>query len=284
MYRLAAKGFSPSSLSLYIRNPIDFYNQKLLGVKDDIILEEAVAANTFGSIIHNTLEAFYKPFIGKVLQPSMLTELKPKIDKTVAYYFNEIYKEGDISQGLNLISFEIAKRYISNFLSYELACINNGDEIIIEAVESKMAIAIDIPELQTPIQLIGTIDRIDRCNGTRRIIDYKTSQVSQSELELVNWDDITNDYDAHSKSFQIMTYAYMLNAQTPFTTPVEAGIISFKNLKSGLLKFAKKDKPGAYAQKTTVLSSDLLALYENELKKLILELFNPDIDINEKEV
>jgi len=281
---VAAKGFSPSSLSQYIRNPIDFYNQKLLGVKEDVILEETVAANTFGSIIHNTLEAFYKPFIGQVLQPSMLTELKPKIDRTVAYYFNEVYKEGDISQGLNLISFEIAKRYISNFLSYELACINKGDEIIIEAVESKMAVAIDIPELQTPIQLIGTIDRIDRCNGTRRIIDYKTSQVSQSELELVNWDDITKDYKAHSKSFQIMTYAYMLNAQTPFTTPVEAGIISFKNLKSGLLKFAKKDKPGSYAQKTTVLSSDLLARYENELKKLILELFNPDIDITEKEV
>lgn len=281
---VAAKGFSPSSLSQYIRNPIDFYNQKLLGVKEDVILEETVAANTFGSIIHNTLEAFYKPFIGQVLQPSMLTELKPKIDRTVAYYFNEVYKEGDISQGLNLISFEIAKRYISNFLSYELACINKGDEIIIEAVESKMAVAIDIPELQTPIQLIGTIDRIDRCNGTRRIIDYKTSQVSQSELELVNWDDITKDYKAHSKSFQIMTYAYMLNAQTPFTTPVEAGIISFKNLKSGLLKFAKKDKPGSYAQKTTVLSSDLLARYENELKKLILELFNLDIDITEKEV
>ena len=281
---VAAKGVSPSSLSQYIRNPIDFYNQKLLGVKEDVILEETVAANTFGSIIHNTLEAFYKPFIGQVLQPSMLTELKPKIDRTVAYYFNEVYKEGDISQGLNLISFEIAKRYISNFLSYELACINKGDEIIIEAVESKMAVAIDIPELQTPIQLIGTIDRIDRCNGTRRIIDYKTSQVSQSELELVNWDDITKDYKAHSKSFQIMTYAYVLNAQTPFTTPVEAGIISFKNLKSGLLKFAKKDKPGSYAQKTTVLSSDLLVRYEYELKSLILELFNPDINITEKEV
>ena len=28
-------------------------------------------------------------------------------------------------------------------------------------------------------------------NGTQRIIDYKTSQVSQSELELVNWEDLT---------------------------------------------------------------------------------------------
>tara|TARA_B110001469_G_scaffold18847_1_gene19347 strand:+ start:10653 stop:13409 length:2757 start_codon:yes stop_codon:yes gene_type:complete len=281
---VAAKGFSPSSLSQYIRNPIDFYNQKILGVKADILLEETVAANTFGSIIHNTLEAFYKPFIGQILEPAMLMGLKPKIDATVTYYFKELYKEGDITQGLNLISFEIAKRYVSNFLNYELACINKGDEIIIEAIESKMAVAIDIPELQTPIQLIGTIDRIDVCNGTRRIIDYKTSQVSQSEMELVHWDDITSDYKAHSKSFQIMTYAYMLNTEAPFTTPVEAGIISFKNLKSGLLKFAKKDKLGAYAQKTTLLSTDLLVRYEHELKTLILELFNPEIDIIEKEV
>ena len=137
----------------------------------------------------------------------MLTELNPKIDSTVAHYFNEIYKECDISQGLNLISFEIAKRYISNFLSYELACINKGDEIIIEAIESKMAVAIDIPELQTPIQLIGTIDRIDMCNGTRRIIDYKTTQVSRSDMELVNWDDIQKDNNTHRKRCQIMTKA-----------------------------------------------------------------------------
>jgi hypothetical protein len=145
-------------------------------------------------------------------------------------------------------------------------------------------VATDIPELQTPVQLIGTIDRVDTCNGTQRIIDYKTSQVSQSELELVNWEDLTSDYKAYSKSFQILTYAYMINTQAPFTTAVEAGIISFKNLKSGLLKFAKKDKPGAYAQKTTLLSIETLENYELELKKLILELFNQDIDFIEKEV
>ena len=281
---VAAKGFSPSSLSQYIRNPIDFYNQKILGVKDETLLEETVAANTFGSIVHNTLEAFYKPLIGKVLEPFMLTELKPKIDTTVTNYFKELYREGDITHGPNLISFEIAKRYVSNFLAYELACINKGDEIIIEAIESKMNVSLDIPELKIPIQLIGTIDRIDICNGIRRIIDYKTSKVSQSELELVHWGDITRDYKAYSKSFQIMTYAFMLNTEAVFTTPVEAGIISFKNLKSGLLKFAKKDKPGAHAQKTTLLSTELLDHYEQELKTLILELFNPDIDIIEKEV
>ena len=281
---VAAKGFSPSSLSQYIRNPIDFYNQKILGVKDETLLEETVAANTFGSIVHNTLEAFYKPLIGKVLEPFMLTELKPKIDTTVTHYFKELYREGDITHGPNLISFEIAKRYVSNLLAYELECINKGDEIIIEAIELKMNVSLDIAELKIPIQLIGTIDRIDVCNGIRRIIDYKTSKVSQSELELVHWEDITSDYKAYSKSFQIMTYAFMLNTEAVFTTPVEAGIISFKNLKSGLLKFAKKDKSGAHAQKTTLLSTELLDHYEQELKTLILELFNTDIDIIEKEV
>jgi len=281
---VAAKGFSPSSLSQYIRNPIDFYNQKILGVKVESNLEETIAANTFGSIIHNTLDAFYTPLIGAVLTTEIISNLKLKIEPTVTHYFKALYKEGDITQGLNLISFEIAKRYVSNFLNYELACINNGDHIKIEAVELKIESSIDIPELQTPIQLIGTIDRIDTCNGVQRIIDYKTSQVSQTELELVNWEDLTSDYKAHSKCFQILTYAYMLNQQTRFSTPVEAGVISFKNLKSGLLKFAKKDKPGSYAKKTTLVTPETLESYERELKSLILELFNLDIDIIEKDV
>ena len=67
-----------------------------------------------------------------------------------------------------------------------------------------------------------------------------------------------------------------LTSKRPFIGPVEAGIISFKNLKSGLLKFAKKDKPGAYAKKITQLSTQTMESYEQELKNLILELFDPE--------
>jgi hypothetical protein len=281
---IASKGFSPSSLSQYIRNPIDFYNQKILGIKVENSLEETVAANTFGSIIHNTLEDFYKPLVGSVLDIRMINDLKTKIQPTVLHHFRELYKDGDITQGSNLISFEVAKRYIFNFLEHEQACINNGDKIKIEAIESKIKATVMIPELAFPIQITGTIDRLDSCNGTQRIIDYKTSQVSLTELELVNWEDISSDYKAFSKSFQILTYAYMLNQQSPFIGPVEAGIISFKNLKSGFLKFAKKDKHGAYAQKITQLSPQIIESYEVELRKLILELFDSKVDFIEKEV
>ena len=40
--------------------------------------------------------------------------------------------------------------------------------------------------------------------------------------------------------------------------PVEAGIISFKNLKSGFLKFAKKDQVGAYAKKDALITQETL--------------------------
>ena len=281
---VASKGFSPSSLSQYIRNPIDFYNKKILGIKVENSTQETIAANTFGSIIHNTLEDLYRPLIGTVLNAQIINDLHSKTEPTVIHHFRELYKEGDITEGSNLISFEVSKRYIFNFLEHELACINNGDEIKIEAIESKIRVAVMFPELPFPIQLNGTIDRVDSCNGTQRIIDYKTSQVSKSDLELVNWEDLTQDYKAFSKSFQVLTYAYMLNNQATFTSEVEAGIISFKNLKSGFLRFAKKDRPGARAQKITQLSSQIIESYEVELKKLILELFDPKVDFIEKEV
>jgi len=65
--------------------------------------------------------------------------------------------------------------------------------------------------------------------------------------------------------------------------PVEAGIISFKNLKEGFLKFAKKES--AFSRtKNALITDDTLIDFELELKKLILEICNPNINFTEKEV
>ncbi|RZV58155.1 MAG: PD-(D/E)XK nuclease family protein, partial [Flavobacteriaceae bacterium] len=58
---LAKKGFSPSALTSYIRNPLDFYFNKVLQINSFDDIEETVATNTFGTIIHNSLEELYKP-------------------------------------------------------------------------------------------------------------------------------------------------------------------------------------------------------------------------------
>ena len=66
---IVKSGLSPSSLTNYIRNPIDFYYQKVLKIKEYDDVEETIAANTLGTVVHNTLEDFYKPLEGEFLKP-----------------------------------------------------------------------------------------------------------------------------------------------------------------------------------------------------------------------
>lgn len=283
LVQLAKEGFSPSSLTNYIRNPIDFYYQKILKIKEHNEVEETVAANTLGTVVHNTLEDFYKPLIGQTLTVDLIKQLKLKISDKVTYHFQNEYKEGDINTGKNLIIFEIAKRYVSNFLDYELKSINAGDIIKIIAIEADNTVSVDIPELDFPVILKGKVDRVDECNGITRIIDYKTGSVQQNQVEIVNWEDITTDYKKYSKSFQILSYAFMMQKSNMSNLPFEAGIISFKNLSSGFLKFAKKESSHA-KQKNAIITEETIETFKLELKKLILEICNPNIDFIEKEV
>ena len=284
LIKLAAQGFSPSSLTSYIRNPIDFYNQKILKIKEHNDVEETVAANTLGTVVHNTLEDFYQPLIGEFLSVDIIQNLKPKIESRVSFHFKKEYKEGDITKGKNLIIFEIAKRYVSNFLDLEIKTLNSGNEIKIIAIEADNDILINIPELDFPVRIKGKVDRVDQCNGITRIIDYKTGSVQQNQVEIINWEDLNTDYKKYSKSFQVLTYAYMMHQSKEISLPIEAGIISFKNLSSGFLKFTKKDKPGGYAKKDILISQETIDHFYVELKNTILEICNPSIDFIEKEI
>ena len=278
---LAKKGLSPSSLTNYIRNPLDFYYQKVLGIREKELVEETVAANTLGTVVHETLKDLYLPLLGQYLSVDLIESIKSKIEALVKKHFQLVYKEGDLRKGKNLIIFEIAKRYVFNFLNTEINDLKNGNTIKVLHVEIDVDTQIQIEDLGFSVTLNGQIDRIDQYNDTLRIIDYKTGNVQSNKVEIINWEDLTTDYDKYSKSFQVLMYAYILNANKPFTQPVEAGVISFKNLSSGFLKFGKKEKQ--YGKKDTAITQDILESFSVELKKLILEIFNPVIDFIEKD-
>jgi len=277
----ANKGFSPSSLTNYIRNPIDFYHEKILNINTQNEIEETVAANTLGTVVHNTLEFLYKPLENKYLTESILNEMKSKITNQVTYFFKEEYKLGNITTGKNLIIFEIAKRYVLNFINEEIKTIKAGHSIkilLIEADDNKLAI--NIPELNYPIFLRGKVDRVDEFNGMTRIVDYKSGTVKQEDLNLEHWEAITSDYKKYSKSFQVLCYALMLKNNSVINFPIEAGIISFKNLKGGFLKFTKKES----RNKETLITLETLGAFEEALKKLIKEICDINIPFKENTV
>ncbi len=279
--RLAEKGFSPSSLTNYIRNPMDFYLDKILGISKFEDVEENVALNTLGTVIHNTLEDFYAPFVGRFITIKDVQQMKQQIHDTVNLHFKKEYKSGDITKGKNLIIYEIAKRYVTNFLNLEITDLKQGNAIKIIAVEADNKVPLYVESIDKTVILRGKVDRVDEYNGTTRIIDYKTGRVEPGKVEIVEWDDILTDYDKYSKSFQVLTYAYMMFKSSQIQLPVEAGIISFKSLSSGFMKFATK--PSTYSRKKDqLISEETLDAFEIQLKLLISEIFNPEIDFIEK--
>ena len=281
---IAEKGFSPSSLTNYIRNPIDFYNEKILDIKMFDEIEETVAANTLGTIIHNTLEELYMPTLNRFLNEADIKNAFPLIESLIKKYFKKLFKNGDFSTGKNLIVFEIAKRYVFNFLNKELELLKRGHAIKILALEENVSRTLNIPELDFPVNLKGVVDRIDEFNGVVRIIDYKTGKVIQNQVEIADWNDLLTDYNKYSKCFQVLSYAYMLNSKDQFSTPYEAGIISFKNLQGDyFLKFGKKETFNSRI-KDQLITQETLDNFYVQLKSLILEICNPDIPFTEKPV
>ncbi len=277
----AQNGFSPTSLSNYIRNPLDFYKRSLLGIDDTLEVEETIAANTFGTIVHDSLEDLYRPLLGTYLSSEALATAKAKIKTVVKKHFAKTYMEGDISSGRNLIAYNVIVRYLENYIASEITEAKTH-QIKILGIEEKLNINLNLPELDFPVVLKGKLDRIDEKDGKLRIIDYKTGKVESRNVEIVHWQEITDDY-TYNKAFQLLCYALMYKDKNHIET-MESGIISFKNLNAGLLKFATKDKRGSWAKKEHTITNETLDLFELELKKLILEICNPNIPITEKEV
>lgn len=273
---ITEKGFSPSSLTAYIRNPIQFYFQRILRISETDEVEENIAINTLGTIIHGALEELYKPLIGRILIENDIKICIKNSDEEVLKQFKIVYKEGDIKKGRNLLAYEVAKRNVLNFLKTELEAIQKGDQIQIIALESKLERILEHPSLPFPVKIAGNVDRIENRNGKIRIIDYKTGKVERGSVTLKSWKGLTEDISS-DKIIQILAYAFMYEPQSN-GLEMEAGIISFKNLKSGFLPFNfKVDK-----EIVEVISPEIMSNYLEEIVVLLNEILNREVPFEEK--
>lgn len=273
---IAENGFSPSSLTTYIRNPILFYFQRVLRISETDEVEENIAVNTLGTIIHGALEELYRPFIGRILTKTDIEGCFAKIEGEVLNQFKLVYKEGEIKKGRNLLAYEVAKRNVSNFLKLELDALEKGDEVQIIALEETFERKLEDPRLPFPVLIKGNVDRIESRNGRIRIIDYKTGKVEQKSVTLKDWNGLIEDIK-NDKIIQVLAYAFMFEEKAN-GHEMEAGIISFKNLKSGFLPFQfKQDK-----EITEIISPEIMANYVDQIVILLQGIFDSDTAFTEK--
>lgn len=276
--KLAQKGISPSALATYINNPIDFYYQKILKIKEVDEVEETVAVNTMGTVIHETLDELYQPFIGKFLTEEGMKSMLKIYQAIVEVQFKKAYKNGDISRGKNKLVFEVSKKYVDRFLKQELNNIRQGTQIKILGLEDNLSAEINIEGIDFPIKIHGKVDRIDKVDGITRIVDYKTGLVTSTQLKMSDFSKMSDDYK-YTKALQVMLYAFLYYQENnfDFSQPIEAGIISFKNLNNGFLKMNFAKGRGKEHQITQEKMNEFLV----ELKRIIAEIFNPEVPFKE---
>ena len=274
---MAENGFSPSTLTTYIRNPIQFYFQRILRISEVDEVEENIAVNTLGTIIHGALEELYKPYLNTFLSVSIIENMLQLANEEVLKQFKYVYKEGEITKGKNLLAFEVAKRNVFNFLQLEKRLLEQGDAVKVLFLEQNFDQILTDERLPFPIKIKGNVDRIELRNGKIRIIDYKTGKVEQNGLAIQHWQGLIDDIK-YDKIIQLLCYAFMVQTEFP-NTELEVGIISFKNLKAGFMPFQIKEGRELVSD---VVDDSVLNDFKTELIVLLNEILNVDLHFEEK--
>jgi hypothetical protein len=109
-----------------------------------------------------------------------------------------------------------------------------------------------------------------------RIIDYKTGKVDKNQLIISDWNGLVQEIK-NDKIIQILLYAYVFLSHDP-SASLEAGIISFKNLKAGFMPFTFK----ADQELLTQITDQNLTDFMQEIVGLLHEIFDAQVPFEEK--
>jgi len=278
--QIAMYGFSASAFNTFRNCSLQFYFQYIAGLAEAEEVEETIDASTLGKVVHNVLKKLYEPLINEAVTVDLVKQMIPVIDEQLAKSFKENYQEGDVTYGKNLLILNVASQFIRHFLKKEILQLSDkANTLEIISLENLYKAGLKIPSdneilKDKKIFIRGYIDRIDKQNGTVRIIDYKTGMVTPKELKINDWEDFYSD-DHPGKSFQLLVYAWLyVNNMEKISGNLEAGIISFRNLSSGFMKVVF---PGGDQ------GSENIEDVERILLDIITDMFNPDIPFNQTE-
>ncbi|WP_264433032.1 PD-(D/E)XK nuclease family protein [Flavobacterium agricola] len=270
----SGKGFSPSSIGSYLRSPLSFYKQRVLGIRDIDEVEENIAANTLGTVIHNVLENLYKPYINNFLSEAIIDQFLADFKHEVKAQFKDVYGSGDVTSGKNLIAYKVAEKYIYDFLQLEKQEIANGAAVKILSLEDDQEFVLTDPALPYPVKIAGKVDRIEYRDGKYRITDYKSGAVLPSDVKVRDWNDLIVNADK-TKAIQLLCYALMTYSKFQ-DYPIEVGLISFKNIKSGFISFEDTDL------KQTEITDEIIEKFKAQLITLLAEILDPNLPFTEE--
>jgi hypothetical protein len=262
---------SASHLTSYLYNPIDFYLSKILNTSESDEIEEELSVKNYGNLVHYTLQEVYEVLKGKVLKESDLKDSVKAIDQYIETAIEKLKHQPEFyEKGMNFIHKAIAKKVIGNILTYDLELVKDGNTLEILDIEKRFEGVDFYLDEHNKISFFGFIDRIDRLNGTLRIIDYKTAKIKNLTVKIdeSNVEEYFHNSD-RKQALQLCIYQYVVQNLPEFWgMPIETGIWSFAEAKKGVVSLQFEKGEIADAMKS--------------VKSLIEEILNPAINFVEE--
>lgn len=284
---ICGKGISASAASLYLKNPVEFYDRYVLGIQEPDPLEFTIDRSKRGNVIHIVLEQLFKPYEGKFMKEQDYDLMNKNLEKLVLASYQTIFGGDKIKKGINYLFLEITTQHIKNYLNTEKKLIERGQEVRILSIENSLTeIPIDFHTDGNEINIRGTIDRIDLVTTEEgdylRIIDYKLGKGAPSRLKPPK-DLFSEDYHFdQSRQFQLLFYALLYKNSEDASigdllmeNRVLCGNIS---MKKHYPLFEPLVLPPFRKSEIPLTLNGYLQGFSSHLKELVKEILNPKID------
>lgn len=260
---------SATSITTYLMCSLRYYFRYVEGIKETEEIEESMAANTFGSVLHLTMERLYAPYVGKEISPQPdINELKKRVPMELdrAFADENVGYEG-LLQGKNLLLKEAILQLCLGILEQDA----QGPRFFIRELENGTKYGTQIESPMGPWRINGTFDRLDYLPDREmiRIIDYKTGRADiKANLSLP---DVFKD-SKYKEVFQGFLYAWLYRKTDP-VSPIQVGFYAVRKLSGG---------PGYIKGGATIEQAELDA-FEAELKGLVGKILREDFKQTEDE-
>jgi hypothetical protein len=246
-----------------------------MGLPEPDEVKEEIDGMIFGNIFHDTIEALYKPFVGKVLEKSDIEGIQKnkviianEITKQIAnHYFKE--KTGSRKkikiEGKTLLIYENTKTYLNQLLKVDKSIA----PFTLVSLEEKYQTTLDsnLNGKTTTIHIGGKIDRVDRVNGSTRVLDYKTGNVKATSFKTIDELFERDLKDPKKEILQALIYTWALSEESQ-NFDIQPAIYSLRKL------FEENFSPNIKWDKHEFSLEDLKEDLLINLKALVSEIYS----------
>ncbi|WP_231460419.1 PD-(D/E)XK nuclease family protein [Pedobacter sp. Leaf132] len=201
------KILSPSALTQYIANPIDFFFNYIAGIKEPKEISAVVEANEIGSILHKVMEYFYEDLRSAEITEERIKERKNLVPQLIQKAFNAVmFNHADKVmeyKGMQKVILAIVDAYVNIILNQDIT----QTPFTIISLEQKVEaeISFSLNGKQESVKIFGYIDRVDVKDGITKIVDYKTGS---DKLAFKDVDELFNSNGKHINKALIQTLLY----------------------------------------------------------------------------